>query len=153
MTDLEKAIHQVETGSRVGKIIGDQGRALGPLQIHVGAWTDCKKKKESYSMCSQLEYSVTIFRRYCNRYLTKKRLGRAVTEKDKIFLWNGGPNAHKAKGKKLKNLTRYYKKVQEALRVIKKSSVQPVRRKEGPSPKCDHLPSESLESIPEKRGE
>ena len=38
--ELVKAIHKVESGGRVGKILGDNGRALGPLQIHYANWKD-----------------------------------------------------------------------------------------------------------------
>ncbi|MEL0099922.1 MAG: hypothetical protein VW907_10230, partial [Opitutae bacterium] len=37
---LINAIHQVETGGRLGAIKGDNGRALGPLQIHRAYWID-----------------------------------------------------------------------------------------------------------------
>ena len=39
--ELAKAVHQVESSGRTDKnIIGDNGKAIGPLQIHLSNWKD-----------------------------------------------------------------------------------------------------------------
>ena len=67
-----RALHLVESGGRVGKIMGDNGRALGPLQIHKEYWKDAisfdKSIGGSYSDCADLNYSIKIVTAYLNRY-------------------------------------------------------------------------------------
>ena len=67
-----RAVHLVESGGRVGKIMGDNGRALGPLQIHKEYWKDAvsfdKSIGGSYSDCADLNYSIKIVTAYLNRY-------------------------------------------------------------------------------------
>ena len=53
---LIKAIHKVESGGRTGnKIFGDNGKAIGPLQIHYANWKDATDFDKSiggqYSNC------------------------------------------------------------------------------------------------------
>jgi hypothetical protein len=96
LTPLESAIWQVETGRCPGDCpLGDNGNALGPLQIWEIAWTDVKQPGESYEDCKDLDYSVEVFRRYTARYATQKRLGHAPTDEDHARIWNGGPNGYK----------------------------------------------------------
>ena len=85
------AIHQVETGGKLGPTRGDGGNALGPLQIHRACWQDAKIGGR-YSQCADLEYSKRVFRAYMKRYATEKRLGRVPTNEDMARIWNGGPN-------------------------------------------------------------
>ena len=117
MSAIEDAVWAVESSrcqSDCEK--GDSQNARGPLQIWHGAWSDCKRGDETYEMCESLEYSLTIFRRYCDRYLTLKRLGRVATDEDRAKLWNGGPNFFRTKSKKkLANLERYWQKVRRVL--------------------------------------
>jgi len=67
-----RALHMVESGGRVGKIMGDNGRALGPLQIHKEYWKDAvafdKSIGGNYSDCADLNYSIKIVNAYLNRY-------------------------------------------------------------------------------------
>lgn len=104
-----KAIHQVETSGRIGVIKGDNGKALGPLQIHEVYWKDaCEYDKSlssgSYSDCSNLLYSIRVATAYANRYAKK-----AIQDKDYETLariHNGGPN-----GAKRQSTIKYWHKV------------------------------------------
>jgi hypothetical protein len=105
---LVKAIHKVESGGRVGKILGDSGRALGPLQIHYSNWKDAisfdKTIGGKYSDCQDLSYSIKVFNAYTKKYAD----GKSAEEKARI--WNGGPLGHK------KSATKdYWKKVKANL--------------------------------------
>ena len=96
MTPLHDAVWAVETSRCPGDCpSGDGGKALGPLQIHRGCWTDVARPGESYEDCADLAYSVEVFNRYMARYATKRRLGRMPTAEDKARIWNGGPNGFK----------------------------------------------------------
>lgn len=69
------ALHMVESSGRVGKIVGDNGRALGPLQIHKSYWQDAVTFDKSiggcYDDCTKLDYSIKIVNAYLNRYAEK----------------------------------------------------------------------------------
>ena len=93
---LVDAIHMVESSGRTGPILGDGGRALGPLQIHRACWIDANIGG-TYSQCAGLAYSKRVFAAYMARYATSRRLGRAVTDQDRARIWNGGPNGYKKK--------------------------------------------------------
>ena len=62
-----RAVHMVETGGRVGPIIGDQGRALGPLQIHRGYWQDARQPGE-YQSVTNLAVATATMHAYLQRY-------------------------------------------------------------------------------------
>lgn len=108
--DLVDAIHQVETGGRLGPILGDGGAALGPLQIHRGCWQDARMPYGTYEDCKRLEYAKEVFKRYMARYATQRRLGRPVTDQDRARIWNGGPNGYKKKA-----TVAYWSKVRKEL--------------------------------------
>lgn len=93
--ELIHAIHAVETGSRLGPIVGDNGAALGPLQIHRACWEDANLPDGTYLDCADLAYSKRVFKAYMARYATVRRLGRPVTDQDRARIWNGGPNGYK----------------------------------------------------------
>jgi|7_EtaG_2_1085326.scaffolds.fasta_scaffold17508_2 hypothetical protein len=96
MSTLELAIWQVESSQCVSDCrAGDNGKAIGPLQIHFGCWSDVRRGNEQYEDCEGLDYSVEVFRRYMKRYATKKRLGHVATYEDIARIWNGGPNGYK----------------------------------------------------------
>ena len=87
--NLVKAIHKVESGGKTGRVVGDGGKALGPLQIHYSSWKDAtsfdKTIGGTYRDCEKLEYSIKIFNAYMNRYAKNK------SNEAKARIWNGGP--------------------------------------------------------------
>lgn len=86
------ALHQVETGGRLGAVKGDGGRALGPLQIHRGYWQDSGVAGR-YEDCAGLEYSRAVVTAYMRRYARQ-----AVASGDLETLarcHNGGPSGHR----------------------------------------------------------
>ena len=62
-----RALHVVETSGRTGAILGDQGRALGPLQIHRGYHADARIGGD-YARCADLDYSKRVVSAYLQRY-------------------------------------------------------------------------------------
>ena len=107
------ALHMVETGGRVGKIVGDNGRALGPLQIHKSYWQDAvtfdKTIGGSYSDCTKLDYSIKIVNAYLNRYAEKAILSNDYKKLARIH--NGG-----AKGNNKEATIEYWNKVNKYLK-------------------------------------
>lgn len=107
--DLVHAIHMVESSGRTGKnIIGDNGKAIGPLQIHKVCWIDAlqydKSIKGSYQDCHDLKYAKRVFNAYIKRY------GKGKTIEQKARIWNGGP-----KGYKKRATVKYWLKVKKHL--------------------------------------
>ena len=91
--ELVDAIHMVESGGKTGtNIIGDKGKAIGPLQIHKACWIDAvsydKTIGGTYQDCHNLSYAKKIFNAYINRYAKGK------TAEQKARIWNGGPKGH-----------------------------------------------------------
>ena len=116
MSPLEKAVHQVESSGRTGpNIVGDNGNAIGPLQIWKACWTDAVQHDKSiggsYKDCHDLEYSLKIFRAYTDRYATKRRLKRVPTDEDRARIWNGGPNGHRKRA-----TIKYWNKVRKEMK-------------------------------------
>lgn len=62
-----RALHIVETSGKLGPTIGDQGRALGPLQIHKSYHADSRVAGD-YARCADLEYSKRVVTAYLQRY-------------------------------------------------------------------------------------
>jgi hypothetical protein len=107
--ELAKAIHQVESSGRTGKnIVGDNGKAIGPLQIHFENWKDATDFDKSiggkYLDCHDLNYSYKIFDAYLRRY------GKGKSAKDRARIWNGGPRGYEKNSTKI-----YWSKVKENL--------------------------------------
>lgn len=65
-----RALHLVETGGKRGAILGDNGKALGPLQIHRAYHADARIGGD-YSRCADLEYSKRVVSAYLQRYATE----------------------------------------------------------------------------------
>ena len=65
-----RALHIVETSGRTGAIIGDNGRALGPLQIHRAYHADARIGGD-YARCADLDYSKRVVTAYIKRYASK----------------------------------------------------------------------------------
>ena len=83
-----RALHVVETGGRTGAILGDQGRALGPLQIHRGYHTDARIGGD-YARCADLDYSKRVVTAYLQRYAPAAWAEGDVKTLARIH--NGGP--------------------------------------------------------------
>lgn len=107
------ALHMVESGGRVGKIVGDNGRALGPLQIHKEYWKDAIAYDNtiggSYSDCTKLDYSIKIVTAYLNRYAQNAILSKDYKKLARIH--NGG-----VKGNNKEATIEYWNKVNKFLK-------------------------------------
>lgn len=112
-----KALHMVETSGRLGSILGDDGAALGPLQIHKAYWLDAiaydKTIKGNYSDCQDLAYSIKIVTAYLNRYAKKDIEENNLSNLARKH--NGGPSGHKNKNtlNYAKKLIKEYHLIQE----------------------------------------
>jgi hypothetical protein len=75
---------------------GDNGRAIGPLQIHVKYWRDALEADPSiggkYSDCNKWSYSVRVVRAYLSRYAPEAV--RRMDYKTLARIHNGGPSGH-----------------------------------------------------------
>jgi hypothetical protein len=94
-----RALHIVETSGRTGPILGDQGRALGPLQIHRGYHQDSRVAGD-YSRLADLEYSKRVATAYLKRYAPEAWAAGDVETLARVH--NGGPRGH------LKTATKSY---------------------------------------------
>lgn len=83
-----RALHLVETGGRHGAILGDGGKALGPLQIHRAYHADARIGGD-YSRCADLDYSKRVVSAYLKRYAPKAWAEGDVETLARIH--NGGP--------------------------------------------------------------
>ena len=83
-----RALHVVETSGRTGPIIGDGGKALGPLQIHKAYHADARIGGD-YSRCADLDYSRRVVTAYLQRYAPAAWAAGDVTTLARIH--NGGP--------------------------------------------------------------
>ena len=86
-----KALHQVETGRRFGAIVGDNGAALGPLQIHRAYWQD-SRIGGTYEQCADLEFSKRVVTAYLKRYAPAAWAAGDVETLARVH--NGGPRGH-----------------------------------------------------------
>jgi len=94
-----RALHIVETSGRTGPILGDQGRSLGPLQIHKSYHSDSRVAGD-YSRVSDLNYSVRVATAYLKRYAPAAWAAGDVVTLARVH--NGGPRGH------LKQATKSY---------------------------------------------
>ena len=83
-----RALHIVETSGKLGPTIGDQGRALGPLQIHRAYHADSRVAGD-YSRCADLEYSKRVATAYLQRYAPQAWASGNVEVLARVH--NGGP--------------------------------------------------------------
>ena len=83
-----RALHVVETSGRTGPILGDGGKALGPLQIHKAYHADARIGGD-YSRCADLDYSRRVVTAYLQRYAPQAWASGDVTTLARIH--NGGP--------------------------------------------------------------
>ena len=103
------ALIAVESGGNDHAIDGDNGRAVGCLQIHPAVVEDVNrigipsylpgKKFFPEDRFSRLS-STRICRIYLAHYATKDRLGREPSLEDLARIWNGRPDGYKKDGTK-----------------------------------------------------
>ena len=74
--------------------IGDNKRALGPLQIHRGVVQDVNRFTGSHYQWQQMTNRAQA-RAVCEAYLTHYGKGKSTEEQARI--WNAGPQGHKKK--------------------------------------------------------
>jgi hypothetical protein len=86
-----RALHIVETSGRTGPIIGDNGKALGPLQIHRAYHADSRVAGD-YSRVADLEYSKRVATAYLKRYAPAAWKAGDVEVLARVH--NGGPRGH-----------------------------------------------------------
>jgi len=87
LSNLITALIAVESGGN-DLAIGDQGRALGPLQIHRGVVQDVNRITGSNYQWQQMTNRVHA-RAVCEAYL--KHYGKNCTTEQLARRWNGGP--------------------------------------------------------------
>ena len=87
-----RALHIVETSGKRGAILGDNGRALGPLQIHRAYHADSRVSGD-YSRCADLDYSKRVVGAYLQRYAPQAWAAGDATTLARIH--NGGPRGDK----------------------------------------------------------
>lgn len=113
---LITAMIAVETPN--GELVGDNGKALGRLQIHKDCFEDAMEYAREqdldvswikYEHCKNYGVSVFVLRMYAARY-------KAKTPEEICKLWNGGPDWRTAKSKKKCNIKRYWLKVKKELK-------------------------------------
>ena len=86
-----RALHIVETSGRTGPIVGDGGKALGPLQIHRAYHADSRIAGD-YSRVSDLAYAKRVATAYFKRYAPQAWASGDVETLARIH--NGGPRGH-----------------------------------------------------------
>ena len=103
----------VESGG-VDNAIGDNGKAVGCLQIHSIVVEDVNRiydtdyqDKDRYDR----EKSIEIAKLYLQHYASEERLGRQPTIKDAARIWNGGPDGYREK-----ETIQYWIKVKQQIR-------------------------------------
>ena len=109
---LWEAVCTVESGGNP-LAIGDGGRAAGIAQIWPITVKDVNRfagTKFTLNDRFDVEKSRAIFQLYTEHY------GKGKSDEIKAKIWNGGPNAMKATGKKLGNLNAYWQKIQKHLK-------------------------------------
>jgi len=86
-----RALHIVETSGRTGPIIGDGGKALGPLQIHRVYHADSRVAGD-YSRVADLDYSKKVATAYLKRHAPAAWKAGDVETLARVH--NGGPKGH-----------------------------------------------------------
>lgn len=82
------ALHQVETSGRVGPILGDGGRSLGPLQCSRAAFADSRVSGR-YEQVADLSFARRVAEAYLKRYAPQAWAEGNVEVLART--WNGGP--------------------------------------------------------------
>ena len=109
--DILEALRQVESSGRDAPPDGDDGRAIGPYQIHESYWRDSGVPGE-YQRCRDRRYAERVVAAYMRRYVP-----RAWATRDAEVIartHNGGPLGRAKSG-----TWRYWLRVQEELRRLR----------------------------------
>jgi hypothetical protein len=93
ISNLISALIIVESSGN-DQAIGDQGRAIGCLQIHRAVVLDVNRITGSNYRHSEMTNRVAA-RAVCEAYL--KHYGKGKTTEEQARIWNGGPQGHKKK--------------------------------------------------------
>jgi hypothetical protein len=103
-----RALHQVETSSRTGAVLGDNGKSLGPLQISRAYHAD-SRVAGNYEQVADLAYARRVATAYLKRYAPAAWEAGDVETLARVH--NGGP----AGARKTATL-HYAEKVRRAMR-------------------------------------
>lgn len=91
LSNLISALIIVESSGN-DMAIGDNGKAIGPLQIHRSVVLDVNRITGSNYRHSEMTNRVAA-RAVCQAYLEHYGRGKSLEEQARI--WNGGPTGHK----------------------------------------------------------
>ena len=97
LSNLISALIIVESSGN-DQAIGDNGRALGPLQIHRGVVLDVNRITGSsyrHQDMTNRAQARAVCESYLRHYVTEKRIGRKPTIADFAKVWNSGPDGFK----------------------------------------------------------
>ena len=93
LNNLISALMIVESSNN-DLAIGDQGRAIGCLQIHKAVVLDVNRITGSHYRHQDMTNRAAA-RAVCQAYLT--HYGRGKTTEEQARIWNAGPQGHKKK--------------------------------------------------------
>ena len=93
LTNLISALIMVESSNN-DLAVGDQGRAIGCLQIHRAVVLDVNRITGSHYRHQDMTNRAAA-RAVCQAYLT--HYGKNKTTEEQARIWNGGPQGHKKK--------------------------------------------------------
>ena len=93
LTNLISALIVVESSGN-DLAVGDQGKAIGCLQIHKAVVADVNKFTGSHYQWQQMTNRVAA-RAVCQAYL--EHYGKNKTTEEQARIWNGGPQGHHKK--------------------------------------------------------
>ena len=93
LSNLISALIMVESSNN-DLAIGDQGRAIGCLQIHKAVVADVNKFTGSHYRHQDMTNRAQA-RAVCEAYL--KHWGKGKTTEEQARIWNAGPQGHKKK--------------------------------------------------------
>ncbi len=121
LTILIPVLIQVESHGN-DKAVGDDGKALGALQIHAAYWqdgTESLKVDWPYSDAHNREKAIRVARAYLTRYGRhyERTTGNQISLEVLARIHNGGPTGWNRKYKqRYANTTKYWEKVQIELK-------------------------------------
>ncbi len=107
LNSLISALMIVESGNN-DQSIGDQGRAIGCLQIHKAVVLDVNKFTGSHYRHQDMTNRVAA-RAVCQAYL--EHYGKGKTTEQQARIWNGGPT-----GDRKQATVAYWAKVKKAIK-------------------------------------